>query len=349
MATSLKDDSWLRWIEQLVSSRVPAHVGPEPCHSSFHCRLEEQPDHLVPGHYLRDQADTVLSGQPLFLNPNCWFVQNGELPNEMDGIAHFWLGSTPEGQNMLWIKDPSRGTTMPFWLNSDLANCLSGLSTTDPVPATLLLEARRFLSSAEVLVPADWIATSSQRWSEVIFHTREAFRLRGFAPVRQLIHPFHISGLRSYYRSLIRTGQMRLGDLHNPRRYVANNEPVASFFHHQLTQAVSALFGEPVKPSYVYVASYQEGADLKKHTDREQCAFSVTYCLDYSPEPQLATPWPIQLHTPSGKTTVFQAIGDGLLYLGCEIPHSRALLPPGHTSTSIFFHYVAKHFNGPLN
>jgi hypothetical protein len=124
---------------------------------------------------------------------------------------------------------------------------------------------------------------------------------------------------------------------------------VARFFHHQLTAAVAAIAGEPVKPSYVYLAAYQPGAILEKHTDRAQCEFSVTLCVDYSPEPRNATSWPIHLHKKSGTVAVFQAIGDALLYRGCQLPHSRDPLPEGHTSTSIFFHYVRENFTGSLD
>jgi hypothetical protein len=104
-----------------------------------------------------------------------------------------------------------------------------------------------------------------------------------------------------------------------------------------------------VKPSYVYLASYLEGAELKKHTDREQCEFSVTLCLDFSPEPDLATSWPICLDTPLGSITIYQALGDGLVYRGTKVPHYRSVLAPGYTSTSIFFHYVPKDFSGSLD
>ena len=155
--------------------------------------------------------------------------------------------------------------------------------------------------------------------------------------------------MRRYYRHLIRTGAIRLGDKQSPRRYVAYNEPVARFFHQDVTATLGALAGEPLKPSYVYMASYLGGAELKKHTDREQCDFSVTLCLDYAPEPRVATPWPVQLHKKSGTVKVFQAIGDALLYRGCQLPHSREPLPEGHTSTSIFFHYVREDFTGSLD
>jgi hypothetical protein len=164
-----------------------------------------------------------------------------------------------------------------------------------------------------------------------------------------MIHPFNLAALRRYYRNAIRRGTISLGDEQSSRRYVAHNEPVARFFQHQIANIVSAIVGEPVKPSYVYFASYLEGAELKKHTDREQCEFSVTLCLDFSPEPEMATSWPICLDTPTGAIAIYQALGDGLVYRGTKVPHYRSALAAGHTSTSIFFHYVPADFSGPLD
>jgi hypothetical protein len=130
---------------------------------------------------------------------------------------------------------------------------------------------------------------------------------------------------------------------------VAYNEPVARFFHYDIAATLSAVAGESLKPSYVYLASYLSGAELKKHTDREQCEFSVTFCLDFSPEPKLATPWPIRLDTAKGTVTVYQALGDGLAYRGTRLPHYRGLLGERQTSTSIFFHYVRSDFTGSLD
>jgi hypothetical protein len=129
---------------------------------------------------------------------------------------------------------------------------------------------------------------------------------------------------------------------------VAHNEPTASFFHHQLTDTVSAVAGQPVKPSYVYVAAYQSGAELASHVDRAQCEFSITFLVDCTPEPERESAWPLYLDTPQGIVTVFQCLGDGLLYKGRELPHYRKRLADGCTSTSIFFHYVPQDFKGPL-
>ncbi len=202
---------------------------------------------------------------------------------------------------------------------------------------------------AGVLVSENLKTEACNRWAERLSSSGAAFRQRKYAPVAGLIHPFHLAALRRYYRQLIRTRQIPFGDEQSPRRYRAHNESVARFFHHQLTSSVAAIAGEPVKPSYVYVGSYQSGAELEKHTDREQCEFSISLCLDYWPEPQNETPWPLKLQTDSGEVAVFQGIGDGLVYRGPEVPHWRDRLPDGHTSTSIFFHYVAADFAGPLD
>ena len=164
------------------------------------------------------------------------------------------------------------------------------------------------------------------------------FRDKGYVPLPQLIHPFHVAALRRYYRYRIRRGTIGLGDPQSARRYAVHNEPLARFFHHQIASVMSALAGEELKPSYVYLASYLSGAELKKHTDREQCDFSMTFCLDYSPEPEAATPWPIQLQTKNGMVAVYQALGDGLAYRGTRLPHYRGVLGEHQTSTSIFFH-----------
>jgi hypothetical protein len=245
-----------------------------------------------------------------------------------------------------WVPHPATGSLQPFWISDELNEVLqSKRKSLFEVSADL----RSVLAMAGILVRADCVAAQRRRWKDAMAKASAEFRERGYVPLSELIHPFHVAALRRYYRHRIRTGGMVLGDDQSSRRYVAHNDGVARFFHHQLTPAMAAIAGEAVKPSYVYAASYQGGARLDLHTDRQQCEFSITFCLDYSPEPSLATPWPLQLHTKSGVVTVYQAIGDALLYRGRDLPHSRDTLRHGQTSTSIFFHYVREDFSGPLD
>jgi len=338
----MKDVAWLAWIEQLAVAPASHDQGNELPRSLFHCRLDDQPDHLVPERLLRPEYWEGLSDRPLFLNPDCWFTTDGELPAGAPTTGFATCGQ------MVWVRDPGNDSLQPFWLGPELCTMLSGAQPGDPAPSTLSPQARRTLILANLLIPEAYATHRRQQWAEIVSVAGAQFQSQGYAPVGRLIHPFHIAALRRYYRHQIRTGKLSLGDDQSPLRYKAYNDPVARFFHQQLTAAMSAFAGEPLKASYVYLASYQPGAILEKHTDREQCDFSITLCLDYSPEPSSATPWPLQLHKKSGTVKIFQAIGDALLYRGCQLPHSRDPLPQGQTSTSIFFHYVREDFQGSL-
>jgi len=338
----MKDAAWLAWIEQLAVAPASHDRGNDIPRSLFHCRLDDQPDHLVPARLLRPENWEGSSDRPLFINPNCIVPTAAELAAADPSISF----ATPA--EIIWIRDPGSDALQPFWLGSEFRSLLSDAQPGDLAPM-LSQQARQALMMANVLVPDDFAFRRRQRWDEIVSVISPHFHSQGYAPVGHLIHPFHISALRRYYRQQLRTGKLHLGDTQSPLRHIAYNDPVARFFHQQLTAAVTAFAGEPVKPSYVYLASYQSGAILPRHTDRAQCEFSVTLCLDYAPEPSRATPWPLHLHKPSGKVTVFQAIGDALLYRGCQLPHSRDPLPGGHTSTSIFFHYVPQDFRGSLD
>ena len=238
---------------------------------------------------------------------------------------------------------------LPFWLGPRLEETVRSLRPNEPLPESLSCDALNLLVDARILLP-ERAQGDSDPGEEASFAGASAqFQEKGYAPIGGLIHPFHLAALRRYYRYLIRVGSITLGDKQSSRRYIAHNEPVARFFHRQIAATLSRLAGEPLKPSYVYQAAYLSGAELRKHIDREQCEFSITFCLDFSPEPDVATPWPIRLDTRSGTVTVYQALGDALGYRGTRLPHYRDRLGEGQTSTSIFFHYVPESFEGSLD
>ena len=313
----------------------------------FYCLLDELPLHLIPQRALRSLRQEDLSSR-LYLNPECTLCGAGQVPDELRSQEALLSGFALRG-TVAWVRSRATGDLLPFWLGPQLEGVLQGLRPNEPVPLSVPDSARRLLAAAEILLPEDGTDGHDRRREERIGKASLLFRAKGYAPFSDLIHPFHIAALRRYYRYLIRTGAIRLGDRQSPRRQVAYNDPVARFFHSDIATTLSAVASESLKPSYVYLASYLSGADLKKHTDREQCEFSITLCLDFSPEPELATPWPIRLDTAGGTVTVYQALGDGLVYRGTRLPHYREPLCEGQTSTSIFFHYVGSDFTGSLD
>jgi hypothetical protein len=307
--------------------------------------LDELSLHLVP----QSARDCLrINQQPdidLVLNPDCTLCVGEELPPELAASRELVSAFALQG-TIAWVRH-SRGGVLPFWLSPPLEQIVRGLSPNKPVPTSIPAKAKALLAAAKIITPAGGDA-AGERCVEQIARASAAFRQQGYAPLSGLIHPFHVAALRRYYRYRIRNGAIALGDRQSPHRYAVHNDPVARFFHSQIAPTLSKVVGEVLKPSYVYMASYLSGAELKKHTDREQCEFSITLCLDFSPEPKLATPWPIHLETPQGVVTVYQGLGDGLAYRGTRLPHYRGILPEGQTSTSIFFHYVAADFTGSL-
>jgi hypothetical protein len=313
----------------------------------FHCLLDESPLHLIPTRFFDRRNARNLLSQPLFLNPLCSVLPAGHIPTDLQSRRDLLSGFTLESP-IAWVRDEGTQALNPFWLGTHCAAAVSELRAGQQAPESMPQATKLLLANAGILVPANHAEDRQAQWSGIVLAAVQLFRETNYAPLANLIHPFNVAALRRYYRYKIRRKEIRLGDEQCPRRYVAHSEPVARYFHHQIANAVSAVVGSPVKPSYVYFASYLSGAELKKHTDREQCEYSVTLCLDFSPEPEGATTWPICLETPEGTVTVYQALGDGLIYRGTKLPHSRPALAEGYNSTSIFFHYVPMDFSGPL-
>ncbi len=348
MATPITDAEWLAWTAKLFQERAEPRRESLPISlDSYCCPLDEQPTHLVPQRLLRPLLGDRVS-DPLIFNLDCrlsiWQEGLTALSGSPDALPAPKVGFP----STAWIEDLATRAWTPFWLSAALTSMVVEMRRAPEQTFSLDLATRRNLELAQILIAVSAMRDRQQLWSHQAERARSQFATHGYVPISGLIHPLHIAELRRYFRRQIRKGRIPLGDAQSSRRYAAHNDVVARFFHVQLTKAVSDLVGEIVKPSYVYVAAYQSGARLEKHTDREQCEFSITLCLDYSPEPEGATNWPLRLDTKEGTVTVYQALGDGLLYRGRALPHYRGILAEGHTSTSIFFHYVSQNFRGAL-
>jgi hypothetical protein len=98
---------------------------------------------------------------------------------------------------------------------------------------------------------------------------------------------------------------------------------------------IEEVWGKTLIPTYSYGRVMYPGCDLKEHTDRESCEYSVTVTLGHNYE---GYEYPIFM----GNTPVAIPIGSGVTYKGREIPHSRDPLPgtPNEFWVQAFFHYV---------
>ena len=311
------------------------------------CFLDDLPWELAP-RPARYGFDTASDDGELIVNSSFRYGPEGEPPREirqqtgpMDGLLR--------GVPLAWVQDSGTGVWTPFWVRGEWANVLASLQPGQPAPPSLSPGARQALIRARVLVPPGEEQKHSAAWEQTCREARAQFQSYGYAIVRNLLHPVHIAALRRYYRGLVARGRLPRGDNQVAGRHRLHSEPVGMFFHPQLASLVSRIAGEPVKPSYLYFASYPAGSCLPRHVDRIQSEFSVSLLVDYSPDNGGPCGWPLFLEhprLPNGVVSADLGVGDALLYRGCEQYHYRDPLPEGHQSTSLFFFYLPEGFVG---
>ena len=146
---------------------------------------------------------------------------------------------------------------------------------------------------------------------------------------------------------------------HNPTFWVD--------IHQQLADYASQMFGEPVKPSYVFLSMYKQGGTCPLHIDRPQCKYTIDYLISSTVDE-----WPICIGPamsdeekatvsphPEGEerqqliesvdwTCVNLKPNDAVLYSGTDSWHYRPTVLNGEASL-VFFHFVPKDFDGPLD
>ncbi len=334
VAADLTPAEWDRLVE--LGVLIPPDAVSSPVR--FRCSPLDPPRDLLPR---RPLAAAALR-EELRLNGTLLLAADADTLGAGAGAA---FASGPA-----WVRVEHAGAPLPSFYSLDGAAGRTVLRLVDGTdrPAYLAPEALANLAAAGVLVDPAADARAEATWAATRAEAAARLARDRWAVVAALVHPYQLAALRRYYRALVEEGHVALGDGQVALRYTAHNEPVARVLHRLLAPFVSALAGEPYRPSYVYFSSYRPGATLKPHVDRAQCELSISLLLDYTPEPDGASPWPIHLGAPGAAVPVSLGLGDGLVYRGQEVTHFREALPDGHTSTSLFLHYVPEGFAGPL-
>jgi hypothetical protein len=246
-----------------------------------------------------------------------------------------------------WIEVKAPGFLAPSIYSTDQKQ-LRGLRAGKSFHGKFSLKRLAPLVQAGILIDRSELQALNTKRS--LNEAKFALKQNGYVCLTNLFSSGLIAAVAEYYRKLMDSGFLPLGDEQVVRRYSLHNESIARLLHLRMTDLVSVLAVQRVKPSFVFFGSYAEGAELTRHTDRNQCEFSISLLIDYQPVPQGKSPWPLYLKPPGRKpVAIHQSIGDGILYRGRELAHWRPVLPQGNCSTSLFFHYVRKDFTGVLD
>ncbi len=314
-----------------------------------------------------ENADFVGDASVLIVNPSFRF--------EPFNFANFlpWtheLHLSPHKPSA-WIKQPVTEIEIGYWLTNEQAETVSKFTAGEKLPFELENSFLSKLVAVGILTTPESLAEKEREQLAVIEKAKIKYQKDKYVVLHELLPAEQLKAMRRFYRQYVAEGFMPFDDFQS-KRYYQHNEPLAGYFHQQLARIMSLVIGEEAIPSYVYAASYINKADLKPHTDRAQCEFSISFQVDYFPEPENhLSPWglfvaepdfpnndalknsshefPAESEAEDKNTAVYLASGDGLIYKGRELIHYRYPLTEGHQSTSLFFHYVPKDFDGNLS
>lgn len=339
------DEAEFRLLDESGVLIEPGEICEKPL---FYCSLEDVEAAVAEG------EASALIVNPSFRFEPFNFANIAPWANELHFSPH---------QATAWIKLPVSETEIGYWFDSEQAKIISNLSAGEKLDFQIEPEILRKLIAADILTTPETLAKKKRQQNDSIKKANEEFLQNKYAVLREILPAAQMKALRRFYRAYTANGFMPFDD-HQSRRYYQHNEPLAGYFHQQFARLASLIIGEEAVPSYVYAATYIDQAELKPHLDRSQCKFSISFQVDYLPEQRnQLSPWGLFVAAPESikdsqfpaakpaadpNTAAYLASGDGLFYRGCELKHYRYPLADNHQSTSLFFHYVSRDFEGDL-
>ena len=131
--------------------------------------------------------------------------------------------------------------------------------------------------------------------------TRGEIERAGCAVVRNIIPAAFLPRVTTYYRALP-LGKSTSSFDSAARRHTLHNESLSRWLQQQILLLVTSILPEPVKPSYTYLGFYVPGGVLHKHTDREQCEYTISLTIDATPSAAASDAWPLYADLKDGST-----------------------------------------------
>jgi hypothetical protein len=312
---------------------------------SYSCDFNEEPSNLLPLCVGR-QSRPAAWNDNFIIDPTFHHLGRNALTPAMRGYKL----SNPFHRDRSWFCVES-GLSAPVFYSceSDADTIIRSLAPGQRPPSSLPSDVRQKLIETEVLRVQGETAVRRQLRERERSRAHKSLLERRYVVLQEIIHPVQLAAIRRYYRQLIDEGFVRFGDQEWPNRFFSARDGLAYFFQDQLTPVIAEIAGEKVKPSFCFFASYRPGSDLPAHRDREQCHYALTVLLDHDRAEDVSA-WPIYVQPSYAPEAlpIHLRLGDGLLYFGEEVLHSRPLLAEGH-STHWFLFWVPKSFQRSLD
>jgi hypothetical protein len=166
----------------------------------------------------------------------------------------------------------------------------------------------------------------------------------GCVVVREFIDPLTIKTVSRYMENMVNHGAYSLRDSETSK-FSKYSDPLIELVLEDSKVEVEKVVGRELYPTYSFARLYMDENELKSHTDRPSCEYSVT--VNVATVGEL---WPIQMKNLQGvDLKVVLNPGDAIIYKGCEVLHWRDPMFVSNTKLNAQFmlHYVDK--KGPFS
>ena len=161
------------------------------------------------------------------------------------------------------------------------------------------------------------------------------FNVDGWEVVRGFVGP-EVRDVATQYALHDEGNGVRAGDAQVPDSHAKYADPLMESLLVAFHEQMETVTGLTLFPTYAYYRVYRTGMSLAPHKDRPSCEISVSVCFGHSYS-TIDGVWPLFM----GTTPAVLRPGDGVVYRGYELEHSRpALTIPDAWQVQGFFHYV---------
>lgn len=299
---------------------------------------------LPPGEHARVEA---LLGGRLVVNPTMQIQRRARRPapeHEFPPESEF-----PTGSPLVWVFDPALENWAAHRPSAAVLRTIERLSAGTSRPESLTIEDRRLLCHAQLLVAPDHVERRRAEGAALLRKARRQLARDGFAHLPQLMQPMQLAQARAYFRALEDEGYLYAAVKQvSGGRLIAKADPLAVFLHQQSARLIRAVTRSRVIPSANFVASYQDRGVLKRHIDREQCAWNVSCLVESAHGDAVERSWPFCVETNGREHSVRLDLGEAVLYAGRRSPHWRDRMGPGQRQTLLLMCYVPWDFVGVM-
>lgn len=192
------------------------------------------------------------------------------------------------------------------------------------------------LKDTQVLVASNYWATEKQFWEEQRIRSRRELSTQGYTVLKGLIPPAQLAAFAAHNRRIWRKmGGESINEEMEMQKCQWNDEPVARYYNHQLTEFISEFVGEPLlHPGLALTLWIMKGDGFPMHTDSVP-PFDLT--LDLVVDHMGTCHRPVTFVRPYSnylpcvqEKTLSLEVGEAVLFRGSEMVHYGGDLPAGH-------------------